>query len=199
MIGLYRPGDTLLHRMSVGATLLALALTAVVVTWVRGPVAAVTGLLVVTGVAVYAGLSLRECVRALRPILLVAAALAVFQAWQATWQRAVEVPVDLLTLVLAAAVVTATTPVDAMIEAIVRWLGPFRRLGVHPERVGLAFALMLRSIPALLELGHETRDAARARGLERNARAVLIPFVLRAVARAQDTGDALVARGIGDD
>ena len=41
----------------------------------------------------------------------------------------------------------------------------------------------------------ETRDAARARGLERNPRAVLIPAAVRMVAHARATGDALAARG----
>ncbi len=44
----------------------------------------------------------------------------------------------------------------------------------------------------------ETRDAARARGL-RSPRAYLSPFVVRVIARAHETGDALTARGIGDD
>ena len=44
-----------------------------------------------------------------------------------------------------------------------------------------------------------TRDAARARGLERNPRAYLTPLVIRVVAHARATGDALHARGIGDD
>ena len=37
-----------------------------------------------------------------------------------------------------------------------------------------------------------------ARGLERNPRALTVPVVIRAVAYAQQTGDALAARGIGE-
>ena len=42
-------------------------------------------------------------------------------------------------------------------------------------------------------------EAARARGLGRHPRAYLTPFVIRVVARAHETGDALHARGITDD
>ena len=44
---------------------------------------------------------------------------------------------------------------------------------------------------------HELR-AARARGLERSPRALVVPIALRTVARAQTTGEALHARGILD-
>ena len=41
--------------------------------------------------------------------------------------------------------------------------------------------------------------AARARGLDRNLRAYATPLVLRMVAHARHTGEALQARGLGDD
>ena len=44
----------------------------------------------------------------------------------------------------------------------------------------------------------QTGDAARARGLERDPRARLVPLVVRSVAHARATGEALDARGIGD-
>ena len=51
----------------------------------------------------------------------------------------------------------------------------------------------------LVRTTSETRDAARARGLERNPRAVLVPAAVRMVAHARATGDALAARGLGED
>jgi biotin transport system permease protein len=45
---------------------------------------------------------------------------------------------------------------------------------------------------------HEVRDAARARGAERDPRVWLTPAVLRVVGRARDLGEALAARGIVD-
>ena len=45
--------------------------------------------------------------------------------------------------------------------------------------------------------GH-AQAQGRARGLDRNPRAHLSPFVVRLVARAHESGDALHARGIGD-
>jgi biotin transport system permease protein len=128
----------------------------------------------------------------------VAVLLLAFNAWQNGWPHAVEVVGDLLALILAATVLTATTAVNDLLDTIVRALGPFRRFGVDPERVGLAFSLALRALPGTLDLAAETRDAARARGLERSLRARTTPLVLRVVARARDTGEAMHARGIAD-
>jgi biotin transport system permease protein len=96
-------------------------------------------------------------------------------------------------------VLTVTTPVDEVLDAITRALRPLRRLGVDPEKVALAFSLVLRAIPTTVAIADETRDAARARGLERDPRARLTPLVLRVVAQARATGEALHARGLGDD
>ena len=104
-----------------------------------------------------------------------------------------------LATVLAASALTASTAADELIDTIVWLLGPLRRFGVRPEQIALAFSLTIRSIPIVLAQARETRDAAKARGLERSPRAYLIPFVLRVVAHAQLTGEALQARGFGDD
>ena len=101
-------------------------------------------------------------------------------------------------MVLAATVVTATTPTDVLLDLLARAVRPLRHVGVDPESFGLAVALMLRTIPALGDLFGEVRDAARARGLERSARAQLVPFAIRTVQRARLTGEALTARGIGE-
>ena len=94
---------------------------------------------------------------------------------------------------------TMTRPAPVLVDALVSATKPLERLGFPSERFGLAVALMLRSIPYLVGLFGDVRTSARARGLERNWFALLTPAVVGAVAYAQRTGDALVARGLGDD
>ncbi len=146
----------------------------------------------------WSGAGWRTLLRSLRLILLTTALLAAYTTWQRGWERGVEVSTDLLALVLLATVLTITTAIDDLLDAVTRALGPLRRLGVDPERVGLAFALMIRAVPTTLDLAQQTRDAARARGLERDPRARLVPLVIRSVAHARATGEALDARGVGD-
>lgn len=197
-LGQYRHGTSVLHRLPAPAKLAALGVLGVAVVVSRGPVASLVLLaLAATAVAV-ARVSWRSTVRSLLPVLVTAGVLAAYQWWQRGPAVATEVAADLLSLVLAATAVTATTPADRMLDVLERAVGPLRRVGVRPEVVALAVALMLRAVPALLTTAHEVRDAARARGLERNPRAVLVPTAVRTVARARSTGEALAARGIGD-
>ena len=199
LLGLHRPGTTLLHRTPAGAKLAGLVVAGVVVVLLRGPVSAVLAVAVAVGLAAYAGLGGLESLRTLRGLLLVVVLLGAFQAWQNGWPRAVESVGDLLALVLLATVLTVTTPVEEVLDALTRALRPLRPLGVDPARVALVFSLALRAIPTTVAIAEETRDAALARGLERSPRARLVPLVIRVVLHARATGAALHARGIGDD
>ncbi|UYM07781.1 energy-coupling factor transporter transmembrane component T family protein [Solicola gregarius] len=199
LLGLYRPGTTWVHRMPVGAKLSGLAVLGIAVTVVRGPLSALAFLMLSVAIAAAGRIGVRRSLRTLRSLLVVLVLLGGYQWWQRGWPVAVEVVADLVCLVLAATVVTATTPMDALLDAFVRACRPLRRLGANPDRIGLAMALMVRAVPGLLDIARETRDAAKARGLERNPRALLVPMTLRTVGRARTTGEALAARGIGDE
>lgn len=197
LLGLHRPGDTLLHRAPAGVKLVGLVGASLVVMTVRGPWTGTGFLVGALGAVAWAGAG-RQTLGSMRLLLLMAAVLAAYTSWQRGWERGVEVGSDLLALVLLATVVTLTTPLDVLLDAVTRGLGPLRRVGLDPDRVGLAVALMLRAVPTTIDLAHETRDAARARGLERDPRARLTPLVIRTVAHARATGEALHARGVGD-
>lgn len=199
LLGPHRPGRTVLHRTPAGAKLLALVVVSLVLAVVRSWQLAVVTLVVALALAVLARTPLRELGRSLRGLVLVAVLLGGWLGVQSGWPRAVETVGDLLALVVLAGVLTTTTPVDAMLDTLVRVLRPLRPLGVDAERVALACSLVLRAVPATVDLARETRDAALARGLERDLRARLTPFVVRVVADAHATGEALHARGIGDD
>ncbi|SJN10159.1 Transmembrane component BioN of energizing module of biotin ECF transporter [Leucobacter sp. 7(1)] len=188
-----------MHRLRPGAKLLGLFVFATTVVVLRGTLPTTIALGVAILLAVLAGLRGRDFWRVLRGFALVAVPLFAFQAWQQGWERGFEVVGDLFALILAASAVTASTAVDDMLDTVAWALQPLRPLGVHPERVAFAFSLVIRAVPSILEIARETQAAARARGLERSARARLVPMVLRSVAQAQLTGEALTARGIGDE
>ncbi|MCL3837960.1 energy-coupling factor transporter transmembrane component T family protein [Aeromicrobium duanguangcaii] len=198
-LGLYVPGDTVLHRLSPGPKLLGLLVLSIGVVAARGPWLPVGVFVVAIATALWVGMSPRTLAAALRPVAIVMVVAVGFQWWMNGWQLALEVFATVLALVVAAAILTATTPTDEMLDSIVRWLGPFRRFGVNPEVVALAFSLVMTSIPTLFTIFGETRDAANARGLGRSPKATLTPAAIRVVAHAYATGDALHARGILDD
>jgi biotin transport system permease protein len=101
-------------------------------------------------------------------------------------------------LVLLAALVTLTTRTTAMVDAIVTACRPLRRLGVDAERVGLMLALGVRSVPVVVGLAEEVREAQLARGLGASPRAFAVPLIVRSLRHADALGEALVARGVED-
>lgn len=206
-LGSYVTGNGPLHRLRPGVKLLGLVVFAAAVIALRrslphpmgGLITGSAALAIGTALALLAGLRTRAFLRIARGFAIVAVLLFAFQTWQNGWVHAYEVVAGLFALVLAATAFTTSTSVDDLLDTIVRALAKFRRFGVKPERVALAFSLVITSVPTLLGIANETRAAARARGLERNPRALLIPFALRTVSHAQLTGDALAARGLGDE
>ena len=199
LLMVHRPGTSLVHRAPAGAKLTLLAAVGVGLAiagdwlWAALALGAALTLLVVAGTPV------RVLATTLRGLVLVTLALGAWLTWQAGWPRAAETVGDLVALVLLAHLVTATTRVDDMLDTVERALRPLRRFGVRPDRVALAISLVLRAVPATAEAAGQTRDAARARGLERDPRATLTPFVVRVVRDARLRGEALHARGVGDD
>jgi biotin transport system permease protein len=199
LIGVYQPGHSLLHRLPVGVKLGGLAVLSLAIVIVRSMPASWVFLAIALLLALVARVRVVTLVRAARLVLLMAVFVSALQWFWYGRDKAIETIVDLLALSLAAVVVSATTPVNEMLDGFIRWITPLRRIGVDPDRVALTIGLAIQALPGTVALAYETRDAARARGLGKHPRSYLTPFVIRVVARAKETGDALHARGIGED
>lgn len=197
-LGLYQPGCSPVHRVPAGAKLLAMVAVGVCSVLIdRGWQVAVAIAMVLVGYLV-ARVPLRTALRQLRPLVWVAVFVAAFHVVANGWERAFVVVGVIATLVLLAALVTLTTRTTAMVDAVVRAARPLRALGVDPERVGLLLALAIRSVPVVVGLAEEVRDAQRARGLTASPRAFAVPLIVRSLRHADALGDALVARGVDD-
>jgi biotin transport system permease protein len=200
MIGLYRPGDSLLHRMAAGLKLLLLIASIVTATvFVRTPLEVGVVLLVVGLLFAVAAIPWRVAVAQLRPVVWMLLIIAIFQVLITSPARAVVVCGVLLISVALAALVTLTTRVTDMLDTVSRALGPLRRFGVDPDRIGLLLALAIRCIPLLTGIVQEVAQARTARGLQWSMTALATPVLVRALRTADAMGDALVARGVDDD
>lgn len=198
LFGLYVPGRSLWHRSPTGAKfllVLAVSLVPLVVRelWVSG----VLGVVVLAALLA-TGVPARRSVPVPWAMVAVLAVLFACQLWWATWREGAVIVANVLLCLWASRILTLTTPAPELLDAMVAGAGPLRVVGVDPERVGLAAALMLRSIPYLIGSFDDVRDAARARGMERHVLAQVTPVVVNAVAYAQATGEALAARGLGE-
>jgi biotin transport system permease protein len=108
----------------------------------------------------------------------------------------------LLGLVLAAAVVTATTRVTAMVAVVERVCAPLRWVGVRPARIGLVLAMALRFIPLVAERADRIREAQAARGGSvrglRGLTTTVVPLLVQVLQLAHTVSEALDARGADD-
>ncbi|MGI8456709.1 MAG: energy-coupling factor transporter transmembrane component T family protein [Propionibacteriaceae bacterium] len=198
MIGTYLPGDSVLHRAPAGLKLVLLLVAGATAVLLDRPWQ--VGLALVLVVAGYrvAGFGWSAPGHQLRPLLWLLGCTVVFHLVVSGWRRAVVVVGTIVVLVLLAGLVTLTTRTTALVEVIVTGARPLRRVGVDPERLGLLLALGIRSVPVVVGLAHEVRDAQRARGLTASPRAFAVPLVVRSLRHADRLGEALVARGADD-
>ncbi|MHA7275693.1 energy-coupling factor transporter transmembrane component T family protein [Arthrobacter sp. HLT1-21] len=199
LLGTYVDGDSVLHRLPLWTKGLAVLLLSTSVLLVNTP--ALTGaalLVVVAGYLLGARLPPIHLWRPLAPVWPMLVILGGYQVIVNGPQPALQLIGNITTCLLAARLLTLTTEGQRLLDGLVALAVPFRRLGADPERFGLTLALMVRSLPYLVGSVADVRDAAKARGLERNPRALVIPVVIGAVAYAHQTGEALAARGLGD-
>ncbi|MEV6657775.1 energy-coupling factor transporter transmembrane component T family protein [Nocardia fluminea] len=200
MIGLYCPGDSPLHRMPAGVKLALLLISILAMTvFVRAPLGVLVAAALVAALFALARVSWRVAFAQVRPVLWMTAVIAVFQLLTTSPARAVVVCGVLLVSVALAALVTVTTRVSAVLDALTRALGPLRRIGVNPERVSLLLALAIRCVPLLAQIVGEVGEARRARGVSWSVTALVTPVLVRALRTADAMGEALAARGVDDD
>lgn len=196
-LGVYRAGDSPVHRLPAGAKLLVLgSLIAVMSVFVDTPLRVVVATAGVAGVFAVSGIGGRTLVAQLRPVLWVVLVIFGFQLVFTDWRRALVVCAVLLLSVALAVVVTATTRTTDILDALTGALRPLARLGVPVDQVALALALTLRSIPLMVETVRQVEEARRARGLRFSARVVVAPIVVSALRIADGFAEALVARGL---
>jgi biotin transport system permease protein len=197
-LGLYRPGSSPLHRLPAGVKLGALALAGAGSVWIDTPAQTAAPLIVVLALHPLGRIPTRAVTDMLRPLLWMLVPLSVFQLLVAGAARTTVLVGVILALVLLANLVTLTTRTTDLIDVVVTLCRPLRVLGVDPVRVGLLLNLAIRCVPLVIELATEVRDAQRARGLESSPRALVVPLLVRTLRRADEIGEALVARGAAD-
>ncbi len=196
IVGLYVPGESIIHRLSAGLKLIALFCIGIILIVLDGSMPLATLAMGVTFVFIFvAGLGLQHLWMATRPLLIWFALIALAQIWFADMQTAANVILRLLALVWTAAIVTYTTRLTDMSTVIARLCEPLRPLGVSPDRVAFLITLTIRLIPAVFETVRDVREAQRARGLERVYLAGFVPVLTRVLRQSDDLSDALVARG----
>lgn len=198
MLTLTSPVETPLHHLPAGVKLAALAVGSVGLFRLQTPVplALALGGVVVLHLpwgAAFAAFALRM----LRPLWVFVAVVALWHLWTGDPAGAAVIVLRMVAAVAAANLVTMTTRLSDMLavfEVLARPLSPL----LPPRRLALAFALVIRFIPALATRMGQIVESHRARSPRRPGWRVLVPATLAALDDADHAAMALRARGSSD-
>ena len=199
MLSLYVPGSSVVHRAPAGLKLALLAALGVGL-FLTGRPAVVGGALVVVSAVglLLARLPWRALAVQVRPVLLWLALLFGYHLLVTDLRTGTVAVLRLLALLVAAAVVSATTRVTALVGVVERLASPLRVIGVRPARIGLVVAMTLRFIPLVAERAARIREAQAARGADRIRFGMAVPLLIEVLRMATTVGEALDARGADD-
>lgn len=196
MLTLTSPVETWAHGLPAGAKLAALAIATTSLFLLDAPLtlAAALGatvLLYLTGGARFALAGLRL----LRPLWPFVVIVGLWHLWTRDLSGGAVILMRMVAAVGLANFVTMTTRLSDMLAVIERLARPLARFGLAPRRLAIAFALVIRFIPVMLDRLDEIGASWRARSPHRPRWRVLVPATLAALDDADRTAEALRARG----
>lgn len=198
-LGVYVPGSTLVHRAPAGwkfgLLILFILISAIFAKTVGLAVAAVA--IPALGYLT-ARIPLRIALGQLWPPLPILTVLGLFQWWQRGGDTALITVLTIFAAIMAATLLTLTTTISELMDAVEKMMAPFARFGLPVETISLAISLTIRLIPLQLATVQEVLNARKARGASFSIRAFTTPVLIRSLRRARGIGEALHARGVGD-
>lgn len=198
MISVYLPGASWIHRTPVRLKLIALAAISMAILPVHDP--GVLGAVLAGVLALYATLGpegLKQ-VRLLRPLASLLAIILLLHGIGGSWAEGLVVVLRLVAMVLLANLVSITTRMDDMLDAVLPLFHPLKVFGVSPKKPALAVTLVIRFAPVLLSVYSSLAEAYRARTGKRGSWRLVAPFALQALRMSENVAEALTARGGAD-
>jgi biotin transport system permease protein len=193
-LGLYIHRRSPIHRLSATTKLLILAAIGVLVALIPNLVG--LGLLqaIVCLVCLVARLPLSALWAQLRPASILLIGILIIYGIAGDWHTGGIAVLRFTILIVSATLITLTTRVSEMVEAIERTLQPFQKFGIQPSKISLMIALSIRLIPVLLNQVHQIQEAQQARGIDRPIFALLVPLFIKTLRMADELSDAIEAR-----
>lgn len=196
MLTLTSPVETWAHRVPAGAKLAAMALATTGLFALDAPSALAAALALTVALHLTGGLRFAVAgLRLLRPLWPFILIVGVWHLWTGDIAGGATVLLRMVTAVALANFVTMTTRLSDMLAVIERLARPLRPLGLSPRRLAIAFALVIRFIPVMLDRLEQIGASWRARSPRRPRWRVLVPATLAALDDADRTAEALRARG----
>ncbi len=188
MLSLYSLPETWWHRRRAGSKLLALCVLCVLLWW--WPVFLWLLLPLSWAALCSLGPQGRNTLRWLLRLWPWWLAVVLWQTWVGQWELGLTVVARWATLLACASVLTLSTRLDALMAVVQRILP-----GVSGRRFAIALALVVRSVPQLLD-GYRARELAwRARSLRPARHQLIAPWLVDTLRDSDHVSLALQARG----
>lgn len=194
VIGIYLPRNSPIHRLRPGIKVVSLAVLGTVLFATSNVYAICAALVFVVALYAVARITFKEALAQIRPLLYILVIIFVVQVIFDSLETAFVVVARLIALVMLASLVSLTTKVSAMVDAIETALLPLERLGINASKCSLALSMAIRFVPAIAEKFQEVREAQKARGLDRSIKALAVPLIIRTIRIATEVAEALDAR-----
>jgi len=193
LIDLYVFGDSPIHKAPPGVKLLALvafcSLNFIFAGWTT---LAIGSVIVIAGCWL-AGIAVRRAWECMRPALWILGVIFVAQLMLDGVESASFVVARFSLLILGASLVTMTTKTSEFVDGNLAGLR-YAPSWLPSDQVALAFSLVLRFIPLVRMTLEEVRMAQRARGLDRDIKAIVVPLVVRTLKTGDQIAEAIQAR-----
>ena len=195
MISIYLKGDSWLHRTPAWLKLLLVAVASLLLFQISSPLLFIPCLAVVAGC--YASLGRRglERLALLRGLSFFLGILLLLHWVSGTFWDGVSVILRLVVLVLAANLVSITTRMDDMLDAVMPIFKPLEWVGLSARKPALCVALVLRFAPYMMQIFSRMREAYQARSGARNSWKLIPPLAIQCLRMSDNVADALQARG----
>ena len=195
MLTLYVPGGSFIHRAPAAVKLLILLIGSAALFVVSSIPVHAAELVLIAGLFHAARLPWRDTFRQLRTAMILLIPIFLFHVFITDWVLGLETVLRILVLLLLAVLVTLTTKPTEMIDVLEAAARPLRHIGVNPSKASMMLSMVIRFIPMMMREAQEILEAQRARGLDRNAIALLMPLLIKTLKMADDLSEAIEARG----
>ncbi|WP_070967057.1 energy-coupling factor transporter transmembrane component T family protein [Vibrio sonorensis] len=196
MISLTSPTETRAHRWPAGYKLAALCITTIGLFHVESLI--IHSLFLAFVLVLYALPGKAFFTTGLRYLMILWPFVLVVALWH-FWTQEIELGLTIIIRLVAAValanLVTMTTRLSDMIDAVHYLARPFKRLGLNTRALELSIALVIRMTPVLLAKGQNLSMAWKARSVRRSGWRIIIPFTVVALDDADHVAEALRARG----
>ncbi|WP_164509677.1 energy-coupling factor transporter transmembrane component T family protein [Gulosibacter massiliensis] len=196
MISLFVPGTSLLHRAPAWSKLLGLVLATLLLSVWGGDWRVLTSAAFVTITAFLLSVGPAALWRQLWGLRWLLIIMLVPQFIFLPWQLAITNTARVAIVVSLAALVTSTTRMTELLDALETGLRPLRPLGVRPDRIALLLSLTISTVPLIATLAAQLREALIARGRRGTSPRILFPLLVLTLQHADELTDALRARGL---